>query len=68
MLAPAVVHWSIDDWKNARDVKNSDTGLGIHIVDIPSAGLSSGTNILFTFNWIDSDQWEEENFAVTVAK
>ena len=68
LLAPAVVHWSIDDGKNARDVKNSDTGLGIHIVDIPSTGLSSGTNILFTFHWIDSDQWEEENFAVTVVK
>ncbi len=67
LLAPAVIHWSVDNWKNAQDVKNGDTGLGVHIADIPSARLSSGTKILFTFHWTESDQWEGQNFTVVVA-
>ncbi len=30
-LAPAVIHWSSDDWDTSGDVSSIDTRLGIHV-------------------------------------
>jgi glucoamylase len=35
-LAPAVIHWSADDWNTVQDVTTHDVGLGIHIADLPT--------------------------------
>src|SRR5881296_2170755 len=64
--APATVHWSDDDWRTTANSKTTDTGLGIHYVDLPTSGLSPASNILFTFFWPDANKWEGTNFQVTV--
>ena len=50
LLNPARVRWSIDDWKTAHDTDTRDTGLGIHILNLPTASLpvggASGLHIL----------------------
>jgi glucoamylase len=61
---PATVHWSLDGWKTAKDVQTNDTGLGCWFADLPTAGLSSGARIDFTFHW--QDRWEGRDFAVEV--
>lgn len=63
---PALVHWSADGWQTTRDATTRDTGLGIHVVDLPSAQLDAGAELVFTFHWTGSDRWEAENFRVTV--
>ncbi|MBO0889028.1 glucan 1,4-alpha-glucosidase, partial [Candidatus Bathyarchaeota archaeon] len=67
-LAPAVVHWSLNDWKTTADSKTIDTGLGLHYVDLPSNKLSPRTNIVFTFYWPEADKWEGVDFQVAVSK
>ena len=63
----ALVHWSLDGWKTRCDVRTRDTGFGVHTVDIETAGLATGTTIVFT--WMDtaSSQWTGHDYTVVVA-
>ena len=67
LLAPAVVHWSDDAWKSARDVQTRESGIGIYFVDLPTHGLRAGSEIAFTFYWPQAQRWEDVNFSVTIA-
>jgi len=66
-LAPAVVHWSADGWRTIGDLPTRDTGLGLHVADLPTAGLAAGTPIDFTFRWPMADRWEGADFRVIVS-
>ncbi len=66
-LAPAVIHWTADDWNTCHDEKTRNAGLGIHLADIPTHALPEGTQIQFTFYWPDADHWEGKDFMVQVA-
>jgi glucoamylase len=65
-LAPAVVHWSADDWNTVTDAHTHDVGLGIHIVDLPTQAFSKGKQIMFTFYWPEAGHWEGTDFIVRV--
>jgi glucoamylase len=66
LMSPARIHWSIDDWKTAHDTDTRDTGLGIHTLDLPTASLPVGGQVVFTFFWPSENRWEGTNFGVTV--
>jgi len=67
VLEPALVHWSADDWHTVLDSETRNTGLGLHVVDLPTDQLPAGARVLFTFRWPLADTWEGVDFAVTVA-
>ena len=46
MLAPARIHWSSDGWQTIHDDPTQDTGLGVHVFDLPAATLAPGTGML----------------------
>lgn len=62
--APAMIHWSADDWVNAQDIETRDTGLGCWQADLPTAELPSGATVMFTFRW--EGRWEQKNFTVAI--
>ena len=64
LLAPAVIHWTADDWKICQDIKTHDTGLGIHIADLATETFPEGKQIQFTFYWPDAGHWEGKDFMV----
>ena len=66
VLAPAVVHWSLDGWQTVHDTATRDTGLGMYVVDLPTGPLSQGGLVQFTFHWQDDDRWEGVDFTVRV--
>jgi glucoamylase len=66
LLTPALVHWSIDGWTTAVDTNTRDTGLGIHILDLPTASLDAGSQVVFTFYWPLENRWEGTDFTVAV--
>ena len=68
VLAPAIVHWSVDGWRTVRDTATRDTGLGVHCADLPTADLPSGGMADFTFFWIEAARWEGGDFSVAVAR
>ena len=46
--------------------ESRDTGLGVHVADLPTQELPSQTRIDFTFYWTEAGRWEQVDFAVTV--
>lgn len=64
-LAPAVVHWSSDSWRTVVDSPTRDTGLGLHVADLPTGTLGDGTCVDFTFFWPEAGRWEGRDFSVT---
>ncbi len=65
-LAAACVHWSSDDWQTVVDTDTRDTGLGLHLVDLPTSQLPAGTRIRFTFYWPEARRWEGHDFTTTI--
>jgi len=67
LMAPAVIHWTADDWKTCQDIKTIDDGLGIHLADLPTQSLPEGKQIKFTFYWPDAGHWEGKDLMVRIA-
>ncbi len=64
--APTTIHWTTDNWQTIRDTPADPTGLGNYSADLPTDQVPVGAQVEFTFYWSQSDQWEHQNFALTV--
>jgi glucoamylase len=67
-LADAQVHWSLDAWRTVYDTPTHDTGLGVHIADLPTADLLLGVAARFTLFWPEAGHWEGVDFEVLVER
>ncbi|SFO42278.1 glucoamylase [Mesorhizobium sp. NFR06] len=66
LSAPGVVHWSSDKWLTVRDDHTAENAFGVHLVDLPVAGLQPGSTIVFTFFWPEAMRWENVDFSVGI--
>jgi glucoamylase len=66
VLEPAQIHWSIDGWQTTNDDTTQDTGLGVHLFDLPAATLAPGTTIVFTLFWAQHQRWEGSDYSIEV--
>jgi glucoamylase len=66
VLAPALVHWSADNWQSVQETVTVDSGLGIHVADLPTEVLPLGSTVRFTFLWLDGNRWEGVDFDVVM--
>jgi glucoamylase len=64
VLEPAAVRWTIDGWETVAEGLTRDTGLGIHVADLPTRSLEIGAKVVFTFHW--ADRWEGTDYRVEV--
>lgn len=64
--APASIHWSADGWRTVFNAKTRDTGLGLHLADLPTEKLPADGNVQFAFYWPGADRWEGADFCVSV--
>jgi glucoamylase len=67
LLTPARIRWGTHDWQQSGDVETHDTGLGVHVADLPVAGLTVGEAIRFTFYWLETQSWVGRDYDVTIA-
>jgi glucoamylase len=65
-LANARVRWTSDNWESYKEIETTDTELGVFKVDLPTNKFSKGDKIAFTFYWIESGNWENQNFTVEI--
>jgi len=68
LLAPACIHWSADTWRTTREIRTTDTALGIHHADLPTDRVPAGHPLCFTFLWVETGRWEGVNFEVTMGE
>jgi glucoamylase len=66
-MAASNIRWTSDDWKTYQDVETEDTGLGIHMANLPTESVPEGKQIEFTFRWQVANRWEGVNLQVQVA-
>ena len=66
VLAPAMVHWSTDNWRTVTDTDTRDTGLGLHVADLSTEKSKPETQIVFTFYWPGDRRWEGNDFTIEV--
>ncbi len=65
-LAPARVRWSPDGWRSIHDADTVDCGLGVHVADLDTSGLESGSLLCMTFFWTASGRWEGRDYEVQI--
>ena len=66
VLASARVRWTADGWATFADAPTRDTGLGVHLADLPTTRLGGGREVTFTFYWIEAGRWEGTDFSVRI--
>lgn len=66
LKARARVHRAVNGRTNTRDIETRDTGIGLHVVELPAADLTDGQTIEFTFYWLAAGAWEGQNHQVQV--
>jgi len=66
LMDPAIVHWSVDNWKTSHDDSTEDSRWNLEHFDLPTETLVVGRQIVFTFYWGNSRSWEGRDFVVTV--
>jgi glucoamylase len=66
LLTSGMAHWSDDEWRTTHDTYSTDTGLGIHAIDLPTDTLPTGRKVLFTFYWPEQQRWEGIDYSIVV--
>ena len=61
----ARVHWGRNGWQGIADLLTEDWGLG-HIASLATVDMRPGESIEFTLYWPDTEQWQGEDFQVTI--
>jgi glucoamylase len=64
--APATIHWTVDGWRSSQDAQTRDTGLGIHVADLPTHKVGAGAILSFTLYWPGDDRWEGSDYTVRI--
>jgi glucoamylase len=62
----ALVHWNASGSPDWSDAGTHDTGLGVHVAELPTDGLAAGAVLTFTWRRQRDGGWVGENFTVTV--
>ena len=65
--APARVRFGVDGWQGIDELATAPGGLGLHVVDLPTAALRVGQRIDFALFWVESASWEGSDYAVQVS-
>jgi len=64
---PALVHWSMDNWRTTRDTTAREIGsLRIWIADLETSALPVEGGVDFTLYYPEEQRWEQRNYRVAV--
>lgn len=63
---PARVHYGRDGWQHVADIDTGDSGLTLHVAQLPSSGLAAGSHVEFTLFWIDTATWEGHDYQIDI--
>ena len=62
----SIVRCTRDEWQTQADVTTIDTGLGLHVAELPTAGMTPGGKLVFTWRRKADEVWRGQNFETHV--
>ncbi|HTZ66219.1 MAG TPA: glycoside hydrolase family 15 protein [Roseiarcus sp.] len=62
----SIIRYTRDDWKTQAEVATNDTGLRLHIAELPTAGIAPGGKLVFTWRRKADEVWRGRNFEARV--
>ena len=62
----AILQFTRDAWQTRGEVATRDTGIGLHVAEIPTAGMATPGSIVFTWRAAATDIWQGRNYEVLV--
>jgi glucoamylase len=65
---PAVVHCGTDGWQRVADVSTGDSGLGLHVADVPTALPREGERVDMSFVRTEARHWEGSDHGVEIRR
>jgi len=65
-FAPAILHWSKNNWETVQDDRLLPPGIDLFYIDIPRGTLKSGDVFVFTFYYPIEDAWEGQDYRIEV--
>ena len=65
---PCLVRWTADGWASHAETPTSDTGLGLHVAELPTAALPAGSRVSFTWRDAAAGAWLGTDHSVTVTR
>jgi glucoamylase len=66
LAGESIVRYTRDDWKTQADVATSATALGLHVAELPTAGMAVGDKLVFTWRRKADEVWRGQNFEARV--
>ncbi len=63
----ARVRWTVDSWASLTDGMTADLGIGLHVIELPTAPLAPGTRLTFTWQSLASSAWAGQDFTVVIS-
>jgi glucoamylase len=66
--ASAVVLWSDDDWSASHETPTVESGLGVHIAELPTQGLAPGRSVVFTWRENATGGWAGADHRIVVTQ
>jgi glucoamylase len=63
--AHARVHWGSNGWQNVADVDTEDWGMG-HVAILPTTQMHPGDTLEFTLYWLETGQWQGEDYQIQI--
>ena len=67
LAAPAIVHWSCENWRTSRDTPTVANQFDMHVADLDTGELPPGDVIVFTLYWTEEKRWQDEDYRLAVA-
>jgi glucoamylase len=65
--AASIVRYTRDGWATQADVATHDSGVGLHIAEIPTKGMAAGANVVFTWRDALTGAWQGHNYDVAIS-
>ena len=57
------IRWSADEWATYKETSTVDTGLDLHVAELPTQIMRPGAVMSWTIHY--PDRWEGRNYTLT---
>ena len=66
LCEPGSVRWGFDGWQRIAERPTTPNSLGLHVLQLETAGMAAGQRVDFTFRYSGGDRWVGTDYRVEV--